>query len=505
MSLRDALDPLLMLAGVDVADGPQGLRFTGRGVGAITRLGDGDLVPDRDGSLVSLQRTEDSALPRELRLSFTDAALDYRRASVASRRLTGATVREAGADLAVVMERAVAQQFADVWLHDLWAGRETASFRVRPSMLDLEPGDVVSLPGGDRTELFRITSVQDTGARTITARAIDPSVWSRAPLSIPRPSVDPPPLPGPPLAVVIDWPGAHGDPPVMQSLAVFAAPWTGPQTLWRSADGSSFTAFARVENPARIGTLLTALPPGPLHRWDLRSTVDVQLMGGQLSGLGDLAALDGRAALAVQGSRGWEVLGFARAELVGPLTWRLSRLLRGLMNSEAAAAFGAVAGSRAVVLDAALLPIATGNSSIGESWLWRLAPAGRSHAGDASVSFGTTTTDRPLRPLAPVRVTAVRRPAGVEIGWIRRSRLEADAWGLVDIPLGEASEAYRLDIMAGGSVRRRLVLGEPRALYAAADVIADFGRVQAELTIRLAQLSATVGAGDVVETILPVS
>ena len=41
----------------------------------------------------------------------------------------------------------------------------------------------------------------------------------------------------------------------------------------------------------------------------------------------------------------------------------------------------------------------------------------------------------------------------------------------------------------------RFSVTSPSALYAAADEIADFGAAQTSLTVRVAQLSATVGRG----------
>jgi hypothetical protein len=70
------------------------------------------------------------------------------------------------------------------------------------------------------------------------------------------------------------------------------------------------------------------------------------------------------------------------------------------------------------------------------------------------------------------------------------------------VPLGEATEAYQLDILDGATVVRTLEATSPSALYAAADEIADFGAPQASLHIRVAQLSATVGRGFSAEAVL---
>ena len=63
-------------------------------------------------------------------------------------------------------------------------------------------------------------------------------------------------------------------------------------------------------------------------------------------------------------------------------------------------------------------------------------------------------------PYAPVHVTGSRNPSGdLAVAWVRRTRL-GGAWrdGTGTVPLGEASEAYEVDILdgPGGSVLRTI-------------------------------------------------
>ena len=98
-----------------------------------------------------------------------------------------------------------------------------------------------------------------------------------------------------------------------------------------------------------------------------------------------------------------------------------------------------------------------------------------------------------LLPLSPVHVAAVRAGDGIHISWIRRTRIDGDGWG-VEVPLGEEIEAYTVEFLSGGSVVRTIASNTPLALYAAADELVDFGAVQTSLHVRVAQISATVGA-----------
>ena len=105
------------------------------------------------------------------------------------------------------------------------------------------------------------------------------------------------------------------------------------------------------------------------------------------------------------------------------------------------------------------------------------------------MALTVTPGDTALKPLAPVHVAAVRAGDGIHISWIRRTRIDGDGWG-VEVPLGEESEAYALEILSGGAVVRTIACTSPQALYAAADELADFGAVQTSLHIRVAQISA---------------
>jgi hypothetical protein len=65
---------------------------------------------------------------------------------------------------------------------------------------------------------------------------------------------------------------------------------------------------------------------------------------------------------------------------------------------------------------------------------------------------------------------------------------------MADVPLQEASEAYRLDILQGAVLRRRVVLPAPTYRYYAALQVADLGGLT-PFTVRISQMSAAVGPG----------
>jgi hypothetical protein len=495
MTPRAAIEPLASAYAFDAAEQAGQLVFRPRGGEPVAELTEADLVLPDNGAPFRLTRMQETELPREASLGYSDGGADYRRAVATSRRLVGGSARIAHAELAIVADDSAAERRADIWLQDWWAGRESAEFALPPGALALLPGDVVGLTLNGRRRLFEIREAVETERRAIRARSIDPEVFD-LPLAQPvRRMPELPPAAGPVHAMVLDLPSLDGsEPPVLTRLAVFADPWPGAVAVFASSDGLSFQQTALALAPSIMGETLDDLPRGPTSRWS-RHRVRVQLYGGELASVSDAALFGGANAAAVRGPDGnWEVLQFAQAELVGERTYGLTRLIRGQAGSEWAIADVLPAGAPFVLLDEHVVALARGLDALDRAMQLRVVAAGRDHGDPAALALEATPGAAALRPLRPVHLRAQRTGAGAQFDWIRRARFDADSW-TGEVPLGEASEAYALDILDGANVVRTLEAASPSALYPAADEIADFGAPQASLHVRVAQISATVGRG----------
>ncbi|MBZ6076419.1 baseplate multidomain protein megatron [Microvirga puerhi] len=494
MSARGALEPLMRLFGVDVVASGGGMTWRGRGGRAVLTLDAGDLILDDKTPSLKLTRAQETDLPQQVEIGYTDGEGDYRRAAVASRRLSGASRREARADSAVVTRRGEVQRLADAWLQDFWAGRESAEFELSPRRIDVEPGDVVSVPTDSGMKLHRVVRIADGPTRRITTRAVEPAVFETPGASIPKLPRRPPIVPGKPLVVTLDLPVSTTDPTPLQYMAIAASPWPGAMTIWRSYDGASFTPLQFADLPAVIGTTLAKLEPGPIWRWDPATSLEVEISSGSLSSISDDEALAGGNLFAVKGPDGrWEILSAARAEMTGERRFRLSRLLRGLAGTEAEARRPVPAGALVVRLDEALVPLTSDPGDLGRIAIYRVGPAGRDHADPSVASLTATPVTEALKPLSPVHVSARREEGGIRLAWLRRTRRDGDAWEPVDVPLGEATEHYEIDILSGELILRTLSSITPDVLYA--QEIEDFGAAQMFLNLRVVQLSAVVGRG----------
>lgn len=505
MSPREAIDPLAALHGFDAVVGGGELRFVERRGSQARVLDEDDLVAGKDATLVTLTRAQESELPHEIALSFSDSEMDFQMGRVTSRRLEGYSARQSEAQAAVMTHRANAQMLADVWLQDLWVGRETAEFALRPGLIALQPGDLVRLGAAGGGRLFQIQRIADGATRQVSARAVDAAVYDSAAPRLTRSSAASPSIAGPARVLVLDLAIVRSDPTPLSYIAAFADPWPSALAIWKLAAGGGYESFGAIEKRATIGDTLDVLRAGPVGRFDNGSSVTVTFGAGQLASVGDLAALAGRTAMAIRGAdNAWEIFSFAHAELIAERTYRLSRLIRGLGGEEHLAARDAAAGSPVVLLNDALVPLARETSEISAPATYRIGPSDRDYADPIFVQATIAATRKALQPYPPTRARARRTNDGVVISFTRRGRVDADAWETLDIPLGETSEAYEAEIVLPGNGRRTLNATTTTVLYPASVELADFGALQTSLSLSLFQTSATVGRGFPLMTTIPV-
>ena len=310
---------------------------------------------------------------------------------------------------------------------------------------------------------------------------------------------------GAPLIEIMDLPQLREDhTPHHPLVAAHARPWPGQMAVYRSPDQDGFDLLTTFSGRARMGSLVADLYSGPTSRFDFGNSVYVDLLTGTLESVTDLRLFGGENTLAVQQPSGaWEVLQFGTAELLAPGRYRLSRLLRGQRGTDADMAPMVPEGARVVVLDTMLADLPVAEADIGLPWNWRTGPSSRP-VSDASYTAQTFTPRAVgLRPFSAVHVEQpwrrARSPGDLTIRWVRRDRsLAADNWNAAEVPMSEASEAWRVEIMDGAVVKRSLAVATASAVYTAAQQTADWGAALGPgtaLDIRIAQIGQAYGAG----------
>lgn len=506
MSGREALEDMMRIFGIDAVESGGNLRFFTRSRTAEAQVRADEFVEaGADQPLYALTRAQETELPAALKLAYLEAALDYRIAAVEARKAGGASRRDVHFEIPAAVSQAEAMKRAEVSLQEAWSSREQVEFALPPSYLALEPGDVLTLMLDHGPLRMRIEEISDGAFRKIRGRSFDPAVLAPADAPQRGEGASSAIVYGRPSAVILDLPlasdGALAHAPW---LAATARPWPGSLAVNRRTGAASFSFNRLIEARATMGFLTSAVAAGPLHVFDRRTMIEVQLTTGDLSAVSSGELLQGANTAAIGSMEaGWEILQFAQAVLTGERRYRLSFLLRGRFGSEPEMLALRPAGQRFVMLDEAVVqPVLTAAQS-GLPQDWRIGPP-QYDLSRGQTALNHTGKRLGLRPLAPCHVRAGRAGGGILIAWIRRSRFETDEWEAGDVQLGEETEAYRLQIMDGGTVKRLVNIDTSQYLYTASQIAADFGAPPSSLTLRLQQLSTSFGPGAALERTLNV-
>ncbi|MDE1173870.1 MAG: glycoside hydrolase/phage tail family protein [Parvibaculaceae bacterium] len=499
MSPRQALEPLMLACFFDAVESEGVIRFRHLARATeVTLSRDGLVEGDGGAAGFSLTRGQESELPLAAKFLYIDGDHDYRQASVEARRQSGGSLRVSSATLPIVMTQELGQRSVDVFLQKAWRERERATLKLPPSLLALDPGDVVALSLAGDTRRYRLTEVTDETSREAAGVISDDSLYSAVPDVI-RPKAQAIPASyGTPVFAVLDLPILTGTETPGQPVAAGSAdPWPGAIAVYRDWAGSGLAFDRLIDRQAVMGRTLTTLMPGPVGRWDEGNRLEVRLVAGSLSSIDALTLLNGGNVAALETPEGdVEIIQFRDAMLTGANQYRLSGLLRGQAGTEAAMETLA-AGARFVLLGSALAPLSFNVSERGLARSWRYGPAPRPSDDVSYAEVTKIVTGVGLRPLSPCHLKGARLTGGdINLSWIRRTRIDGDSWQGLDVPLGEESEAYELDILDGANVVRTLSVTSPGAIYSATQQIADFGSSSfPTLSIRVCQLSRSFGRG----------
>ncbi len=498
-SARAILEPLMVTYGFDAYEREGQLIFrnrTGRPVAALSPEAWAQ-HPEQDSD-VEHTREADAELSGRVRLSHIEADGDFEIRAIEAALPGSEAAGAAHSEVNLVLTAAEARQIAERWLTESRVSRDTLRFALPLSRLALGAGDVVSVDEAGRQALYRIDRCEQQDLLLYEAVRVEPGIYRRADAIEEIPRLATRAAPVPPSPVFLDLPTLReGDRPEAPYLAAAASPWPGELAVYASNDASSgFGLVGRLDRGARLAVTRSDLAAAAPGRIDLGPPLIVELASGTLSSVDHNRLLDGANALAIgDGSAdGWEILQFETAELIGPETYALHRRLRGQLGTESAIAEVWPAGSLAVMLDDALIQVDLAASSRGRLRHYRVGPSARPYTDPAFVHASETYHGAGLRPFAPVHLRVCHHgDGGHAVSWIRRTRVDGDVWNLPDVPLGEATELYRVQVRTTAGVRRRVEVGATEWTYTAAERAAD--GVSGAYTVEVAQISDRFGPG----------
>nr|WP_161594624.1 phage tail protein [Marimonas lutisalis] len=496
---RSALQPLMLRYGFDAVERDGVLRFSMRdgiedGSQAADMLAESGEI---DGT-VERVRAAEAELVGRVRLRFVEADGNFEILSEEAVLPDEATHAVASSEFPLAMTRGEGRQVVERWLSESRVARDTLRFALPPSRLDVGPGDVLRLDTGAGTELVRIDRVDLGASQLVEAVRIEPEAYAPAEIADDRTRLGEFVAPVPVSPLFLDLPLMTGEEvPHAPHLAVTADPWPGTVAVYASASDADYTLNRLVGARATMGITQTVLGAAPAGLIDRGEGLIVELAAGALSSVDDMALLNGAnlAAIGDGTSANWELFQFRDAELVGENRYLLRHRLRGQLGSDARQPAAWPAGSYFVRLDGVPGQIEMNAAQRNLARHYRIGPAQRSlddptyqHLVEAFAGIG-------LKPLSPCHLRVDTAPGGdLVFTWIRRTRIGVDSWEGLDVPLGEESEAYLVQVSQDGAVLREAQVTTPGWTYPAGAQASDGASGAIEL--RVAQISASFGAGE---------
>ena len=497
---RASLQPLMLRFGFDVIERDGVLKFRMRDGLQAAALDPGRLAVNGELDGITVQTREAQAeIAGRVRLRFIQADANFDVVSEEAVLSDEATHAVSASEINMSLTRAEGRQVAERWLTEARVARESMRLALPLSQLALGAGDVIELPG-DQDEgpgLYRIDRVEQADMQMLEAVRIEPEVYDPAPMDDELVQLRPftPPVPVQPY--FLDLPLLTGDEePHAPHIAATAQPWPGSVAVFQSNTDAAYALSTVLPARAIIGRTQSPMAAACAGLIDHGAGLEVKLTSGSLESV-EMDALFGGANLAAIGDGSpdnWEVFQFAEAELIAPQTYVLRRRLRGQAGSDGLIPEVWPAGSRFVLLNGIPRQISLRRNLRGVLQHFRIGPARRSYDDPSYRHFERVFVGNGLRPYAPCHLTAETFPAGgVEIKWIRRTRVDGDPWDLAEVPLGEETESYLLRVFKNGIQVREVSLAQPSWFYSVAAQAED--EITAPFEINVAQVSASFGPG----------
>ena len=511
MDGRSAIEPLRSYGWFDCVESAGVLRWPTRGKAAVVNLTADDLAAHVTGDTrppaVSVDRRQAVELPRRLRVHYAQTAKNAELGEQSASRQAAGTTEVRDLEVPISMSDDKAAQIAEVLLYEQWVARNSYRFALDHTRLELEPADAITLPVDGQQERVRITSIDHALPGLLQVQAVkdDDGQFVSYAVGSPAIFVDGTgtgiSTPGVAELIILDIPLLQDSDNTAGYYAVVNAAggttWGGA-TIFRSPDGGiTYSNVGTAVFEGTTGILTDALPAGPTTVIDEGNELIIET-DEEFESIVQASLLAGLNAAVIGAPGRWEVIQFRDAEYIeSPSSWRLTGLLRGRRGTEWAIGLSQ-AGDTFVLLDAALVRIESDSSFIGTSRPHKAVLAGVTLEAAPVVDF--IPAGVALEPFSPIDAAGTRDTSGdLTITWKRRGRIGQELRSGLEIPLSEATESYEIDVMDDGSpevVLRTLTSAVESVDYPLADQSTDFGSpIPASITVRIYQLSATVGRG----------
>jgi Putative phage tail protein len=382
-------------------------------------------------------------------------------------------------DLPAALDAGSAKRIAELQLLEADRAREGW---VLHGGINTEPLKVGEWIADSTGKAWRIVELEHfRGSTKISARAslaADPTVLSAA--SPGRNVGSPDIMPGQTIAVLIDLPVFDTTDLGKPNVGLFA---NGTGAGWRRAAIAVLQRNQLLEQgitaaPAIIGRTMTALKPHSHNLLDVANVLDVQMVSQHI----EIGGVPDNGAICWVGN---EFIRFGLVVPIGNGRYHLSDLQRGCYGTEWAINDHQI-GELFVVLDAATariiddVPLNLGTVLAAEVL----------GIGDVNPVVATTTlTGRSIVPLSPVHGGASKSSdGGIELNWIRRSRIDYGWNDGVDQVMVEDGEHYLVSLIIAGTAFASWTANENALMLSPAMVATFIAAAGSQLTFHICQI-----------------
>lgn len=507
-AIRGALEPLQGAWPCDVIQAGYKIKFVRRGKTPIATIDASELdarqADSGPGVQITLANEMDTQLPRAVSLKYLDIGREYDLSEQNAERLNTDAVNLREMEMPIVLSATEAAGMSEVLLYLYWLERRDVSFRLPPEYRYLEPADVITVTGEWGQYELRLTRINlESDGRLecyakFNAAAIYTPTAQGAEGEAPAQTI---PLDGPSQYIMLDVPllsDSYNSPGWPAAMAGYTSGWPGG-VIYRSVDGGQTWADLQgFTSPVTMGYARGALGAGRFDIVDASGVLDVDMMAGDLSSIDEVAQFAGGNALAYGAPGRWEICSPRTVTLNADGSLRMTDWLRGRFGTEWAASLHQSGDALVLLTDPDLAWVSMESGAIGLPRDYRGITSGR--AIDTDTSRIETYSGVNLKPLSPVYLKGHITPGTLDwtLTWTRRGRVSPEWRNSVDVPIGETSESYQVEIYDGPSyatVKRTLTASTPAVAYTSAQQVTDFGAHQKTIYARVYQMSAEVGRG----------
>lgn len=499
-NIRAAISELQQAYFFDAVESDNVIKFVKRGAPHCVVIPTEDLAAHNEGDslpdLLTTVRQQEVELPNTLNVVYLNIDAYYQNGTQQSRRLVGSSGEAASIEIPVVLSDSKAKQIADVLLFGLWTARTMHKFQTSNKYAKYEPTDVIKIDN----KLLRIIK-KDEAAGLIKWEAVaeQSEVYVQPTTGVAGTTpVQTIPIILATVARFLDIPLLRDVDDSMGFYYAATSPrddWSGTVVYKSPDEGVSYEAIFEDTNMAVAGqTLTTLMPFDGGNIFDELNYVDIEVINGELASVSELAVLNSSNAAMI----GNEIIQFKNAELLSENVYRLSGFLRGRRGTEWCIPNHGVGEKFVLLTPISLRRVPSISSEINQMVYYKSVTIGNNLSDTNSQIFRNSAVC--LRPYSPVQLGGGRNAAGdLTITWIRRSRTYGDWHDLTDVPVGEESELYDVEIFNDSTYETVIYtitgLTSQTAEYSAALQTSQFASPQATVYIQVYQVSATVGRG----------